>query len=78
MHEIGEVDDDVAVGANRTREGASPHSLRRSILVPGADEGRSFFVVCDDRGNLPNTTVMWKADGKKNFLDFTPWRPLMK
>jgi hypothetical protein len=77
VHQAGEIDDDIAIGADGAREGAPPDSLCRPVLVPNADESRSVFVVRDDRGNLPNVTVMWQPDSQR-FLDFSRWRLLKK
>jgi len=59
--EFAEVNDDVSLRANRSREGLAPASLRRPILVSPASQGRRLVIEINDAGNLPKPRVLMQA-----------------
>jgi hypothetical protein len=54
-HQLGEVDHDVALGADRPRQRLTAAALRVAILVSAAAEGRGRVIEVDDRRNLLKT-----------------------
>jgi hypothetical protein len=53
--QLGEVDHDVALGADRPRQRLTAAALRVAILVTAAAEGRGRVIEVDDRRNLLKT-----------------------
>ena len=51
-HELGEVDDDVALGSDGTDESLAAGALGRPVLVSPAAENRRLVIEVDDRENL--------------------------
>jgi hypothetical protein len=59
--ELGEVDHDVRLGANRPCERAAPDALRGPVLVAAAAVCGGVFIESDDPRNLPNSMVLVQA-----------------
>lgn len=55
--QLAQIDDDVRLGANRTREGLTPAPLRRPILVSLAAQSGRCVIEVDDVQNLPKPRV---------------------
>jgi hypothetical protein len=53
-HQLGEIDDDVGLRADRTRQRGTPKSLRIAVLIAAAAEGRRLVVEVNDPRNLLN------------------------
>jgi hypothetical protein len=54
--QLTEVNDDIGLSADGTRQRRAPDSLRRPVLVPAAAQGCGGVIEIDDRGNLYKPT----------------------
>jgi hypothetical protein len=53
-YQLGEIDDDVGLRADRTRQRGTPKSLGIAVLIAAAAEGRRLVVEVNDPRNLLN------------------------
>jgi hypothetical protein len=60
-HELGEIDDDVVLGADGADERLAPAALRGSVLISAAAQNRRFFIEIDDRANLAKAGGLWQG-----------------
>ena len=51
--QLTEIDDHIGLGANRPGQRLTPRSLRGSVLVALAAQGRRLVIEVDDRGKVP-------------------------
>ena len=50
-HQLAEVDQDIALGRDRTGDRLASNSLRSAVFVPGAAQDGGFFIEVDDARN---------------------------
>ena len=59
--ELGQIDDDVILGGERTGQRRAPASLRRPVLVAATAQDRGLVLEVDDRRNLPKVRTARQA-----------------
>ncbi len=59
--QVGEVDDHVGLGAQRSRQGAPAATLGAAILVSRTAQDRRLVVEVDDCGNLAKAHGAWQG-----------------
>lgn len=79
--QLGEVDNDIRLRADRTSEGRSTRTLRDPILVSTAAKNRGIVIEDDDGGQTYTKSPPGRKHGDGNFRTTTrlrdKWQPLM-